>query len=561
MKRRQPSTPVPDAPEPTPSRPPTGRRGVAIISLLVFCAALAFFAVYHNQVLGHSFASIFHFQHSGPLTKPATMSKAPHVIVVGGGLAGMSAACRAVSQGAFVTVIEKEVLGGNSAKATSGINGVHTKFQNELIKQGLVVDSVELFVQDTMKAGHMKNKPELVEVLSRLSGPAVDSLDDEFGLTLSDVNQLGGHSAKRTHRFPAKDGRVLPVGFTMVNTIKKKYLEYVEAGKAALMQKTQLVDVEIEDSVVTKAMIKNTATGEVQTLTNFTALILAAGGYAADSTSDSILAQNRPDLIGYPTTNGDFASGDVIRIGQKRGLATIHLNEVQLHPTGFVDPKDPHANRKFLCPEVMRGVGAIMVNTSGHRFVDELKPRDKVSQAIVKDGGSVKAFGLSDREDTQRMGLMLMTQTIAEKFGMAAFKFYMQKGFIFDLSDGASLKAHAPTIDMSVLQQTLDQYNQACDGRIDDAFGKTVFPEKFNLKEGDALYGCYVTPSLHFSMGGLEIDTKARIIQLESRQPVLNLYAAGESSGGVHGGNRLGGNGCLESVVFGRLAGEEAANA
>eukprot|EP01056_Protomagalhaensia_sp_Gyna25_P000379 Protomagalhaensia_sp_Gyna_25__378@NODE_117_length_5131_cov_535_123331_g91_i0_p1_GENE_NODE_117_length_5131_cov_535_123331_g91_i0NODE_117_length_5131_cov_535_123331_g91_i0_p1_ORF_typecomplete_len496_score121_02FAD_binding_2/PF00890_24/1_5e79FAD_oxidored/PF12831_7/5_1e13DAO/PF01266_24/6_7e13HI0933_like/PF03486_14/5e06HI0933_like/PF03486_14/0_28HI0933_like/PF03486_14/6_2e02Pyr_redox_2/PF07992_14/3_1e06Pyr_redox_2/PF07992_14/1_5Pyr_redox_2/PF07992_14/9_9GIDA/PF01134_22/1_9e07NAD_binding_8/PF13450_6/4 len=492
------------------------------------------------------------------------MTDAPaQVIVVGGGMAGLAAATRAVSQGAFVTLVEKDVLGGNSAKATSGVNGVLTKWQNQMIADGLIDDSVDRFVDDIMKAGHNKNKKEVVQVLVERSGPAVNALEDEFGLNVSDVQQLGGHTAKRTHRFPPKDGLIAPFGFTVVNTMKKKYLEYVEAGKAALKEKTRVTDIEMNDDKenprVVSITMKDLVKDEETKMTNISAVIIASGGYAADSSEGSILAKARPDLVGCSTTNGDFATGDLVRIGQKLGLATIHLDAVQLHPSGFVDPKDPHAVRKFLCPEVMRGVGAILADSKGNRFVDELKPRDKVSEAILKHGGSAKDFGLSDIHDRQRMALMVISNQTAENFGMAAFNFYVYKGFIFNISDGALMKEHCPTIDMDTLQKTMESYDRACDGLQDDEFGKVTFPQKFGFKEGDTLYGCFVTPSLHFTMGGLEVDENARAIVDATRKSVANLYVAGETSGGIHGGNRLGGNGCLESLVFGRLSGELAA--
>eukprot|EP01054_Gregarina_sp_Poly1_P001646 Gregarina_sp_Poly_1__1645@NODE_141_length_12988_cov_478_019271_g126_i0_p3_GENE_NODE_141_length_12988_cov_478_019271_g126_i0NODE_141_length_12988_cov_478_019271_g126_i0_p3_ORF_typecomplete_len573_score82_76FAD_binding_2/PF00890_24/4_3e75DAO/PF01266_24/4_3e12FAD_oxidored/PF12831_7/3_7e08HI0933_like/PF03486_14/1e05HI0933_like/PF03486_14/2_5e03Pyr_redox_2/PF07992_14/5e06GIDA/PF01134_22/7_7e06GIDA/PF01134_22/6_2e02Pyr_redox/PF00070_27/6_8e06Pyr_redox/PF00070_27/4e03Thi4/PF01946_17/1_7e05Thi4/PF01946_ len=560
LRRRRAGT---HAQVPQPQRHET--RSVFPLPVIVgfFCISLLVVSLYFGlpevplltRELGHK---------SSVIRNMASETHPHHVVIIGGGLAGLSAACKAIDEGAFVTLVEKEVLGGNSAKATSGINGVHTRYQNELIAQGVINDTVELFEQDTMKAGHNKNKVEVVEALAKLSGEAVDSLETEFGMILSDVQQLGGHSARRTHRFPAKDGRVAPVGFTLVSTIKKKFLEHVEAKKAELYQKTALIDFELsqaEDQVtrITSLTLKDLNDQTERTVTDFSAVIISAGGYSADSSAGSVLAQNRPDLIGFPTTNGEFASGDMIRIGERHGLATIHLEHVQLHPTGFVDPKDPHANRKFLCPEVMRGLGAILVDTEGRRFVDELLPRDKVSEFILNKGGDTKAWKLSDKSDFQRIALMVMSQQTAERFGMAAYNFYMSKGFIFDISDADSLRKYAPTVDSTILQDTITQYDMACDGAIDDCCGKTVFPQKFNLAAEEKLFGAFITPSLHYSMGGLEIDANSHAILKDSREIVPNLFIAGESSGGVHGGNRLGGNGCLESLVFGRLSGRLAA--
>ena len=140
------------------------------------------------------------------------------VIVVGGGLAGLSATIEAVRHGAKVTIIEKEKgIGGNSAKATSGISAVATQPQKDLG----INDSVTQFIKDTLASGDGQANEELVQVLAQNSNGAIEFLTS-FGLGLTDVVQLGGHSARRTHRFPpSKDGKPIPVGFTIISTLRK----------------------------------------------------------------------------------------------------------------------------------------------------------------------------------------------------------------------------------------------------------------------------------------------------------------------------------------------------
>merc|ERR1712127_333598 len=122
-------------------------------------------------------------------------SFAPQAIVVGGGLAGMSAANTVLECGGKTVLIDKSAFcGGNSTKATCGINGAATKTQ----KMNGIDDSVELFTSDTLKGG--AKKPEVVKVLCGNSGADVDWLVEKFDLDLSLVARLGGHSAPRTHR-------------------------------------------------------------------------------------------------------------------------------------------------------------------------------------------------------------------------------------------------------------------------------------------------------------------------------------------------------------------------
>ena len=92
-----------------------------------------------------------------------------------------------------------------------------------------------------------------------------------------------------------------------------------------------------------------------------------------------MLAKYRPDLLPLPTTNGDHCDGSGIKLALEVGSDVVDMEWVQVHPTGLVNPKDLDNKVKFLAAEALRGVGGIMVNADGHRFVDELGRRDHVS--------------------------------------------------------------------------------------------------------------------------------------------------------------------------------------
>lgn len=102
-------------------------------------------------------------------------------------------------------------------------------------------------------------------------------------------------------------------------------------------------------------------------------------GYAADFSADGLLAKYRPDLLKLPTTNGDHCTGDGQKMALDIGSAGIDLEKVQVHPTGLVDPNEPDAKVKFLAAEALRGVGGILLDNEGNRFVDELGHRDYVT--------------------------------------------------------------------------------------------------------------------------------------------------------------------------------------
>merc|ERR1712224_416094 len=114
-------------------------------------------------------------------------------------------------------------------------------------------------------------------------------------------------------------------------------------------------------------------------------VILATGGFGADFTVDSLLAQHRPDLMHLPTTNGEHCTGDGIRMGAAIGGKTIDLEWVQVHPTGLVKPDEPDAKIKFLAAEALRGVGGLVFNAEGKRFANELGRRDYVTGEMWKN--------------------------------------------------------------------------------------------------------------------------------------------------------------------------------
>lgn len=115
-------------------------------------------------------------------------------------------------------------------------------------------------------------------------------------------------------------------------------------------------------------------------------VVLATGGYAADFTSDSLLKKYRPEYYDLPTTNGDHCTGDGHKLALAVGANAVDLEKVQVHPTGLVDPNEPDAKVKFLAAEALRGVGGLLLDNEGKRFVDELQHRDYVTGKMWENG-------------------------------------------------------------------------------------------------------------------------------------------------------------------------------
>ena len=123
-----------------------------------------------------------------------------------------------------------------------------------------------------------------------------------------------------------------------------------------------------------------------QTHTAYGPVVLATGGYAADFTADSLLKKYRPEFWNLPTTNGEHCTGDGQKIAMAIGARGVDLEKVQVHPTGLVDPNEPDAKVKFLAAEALRGVGGLLLDNEGQRFVDELQHRDYVTGKIWENG-------------------------------------------------------------------------------------------------------------------------------------------------------------------------------
>ncbi len=142
----------------------------------------------------------------------------------------------------------------------------------------------------------------------------------------------------------------------------------------------------------------------------------------------------------------------------------------------------------------------------------------------------------------------------------APLNFYKAKGFVQTYA-GVDELAQGLGVNKDNLVRSLEEYNKCYDNREEckEQFGKTEFPTPFRLDR--TFHVMTITPSIHYTMGGLRIDANARVLGGGEEKPLEGLFAAGEVTGGVHGANRLAGNSLLECVVFGRIAGKNAAAA
>lgn len=273
-------------------------------------------------------------------------------------------------------------------------------------------------------------------------------------------------------------------------------------------------------------------------------VVLATGGYAADFGEDSLLQQHRPDTIGLATTNGSHATGDGQKMVMAIGGNGIDMDKVQVHPTGLVDPKDPDSKWKFLAAEALRGEGGLLLNADGDRFCDELGHRDYVSGMMWKE------------KDKGKFPIRLVLNSKASNTLDFHTRHYSGRGLMKKITGKQLAKEIGCTPEH--LQQTFTTYNAIADGKQKDPWGKKFF-HNGPLDINDDFHVSLMEPVLHFTMGGIEINDKAQVLNKEQK-PFEGLYACGELAGGVHGANRLGGSSLLGCVVYGRVAGDSASN-
>lgn len=470
------------------------------------------------------------------MSSPVTV-RGPKVIVVGGGLAGLSAAHTVLERGGRVLVLDKkEFLGGNSVKATSGINGALTTAQQTLG----IPDSVASFLKDTavsatgLAADSNAQPSPLNKVLVEDSAPAVEWLINSFGLDLSLVSRLGGHSFPRTHR-----GRERFPGMTITYALMEKMDDIAKknptiAQVLTLARATRLLT-DNTGAITGVTFEKNGVSYE-----EHGPVIIATGGFGADFSADSLLAKNRPDLMHLPTTNGDHCTGDGLKMSIAIGGSTIDMKAVQVHPTGLVHPSEPDAKVKFLAAEALRGVGGILLDNKGQRFCNELGRRDYVTGEMWNNKAGPYRLVLNGK---------------ASKEIEWHCKHYVGRGLMKRFESGEQFAAELG-VSPAVLKKTFDEYNVVAKAGT-DKWGKKYFHNMpFTMNE--VFHVAIVTPVIHYCMGGIQIDVNSNIVR-EDGSALEGLYAAGEVAGGVHGKNRLGGSGLLGCVVFGRVAGANAA--
>lgn len=447
------------------------------------------------------------------------LNKTCDVVVVGAGGAGMTAAINSKLAGKEVLLLEKGgIEGGNTSRATGGMNAAETHYQ----KEKKIDDTVQQFIDDTMKGGHDKNNPELVKVLAEKSAESIDWLDS-MGANLSDITLGGGATNPRMHRPLDADGKVIPVGSFLVKTLKAK----VDELKIPMIANARVNKVLIEDGKAA-GVVAETKDG---TLTvKAPAVIICSGGFGS---SNDKIKKYRPDLDGYVSTNAATIEGDAIDFLGAIGADFVDMDQIQTHPT--VVQKDG-----ALISESLRGDGAILLNQKGQRFVNEMETRDTVSAAI--------------NQQPQKTAWILVDKPLYD--GSKVIQKYVKNGALTEIKDAKAL-AEFIGADQKAVEESLSAWQGVVKAKEDQEFNRKNLDTVKSDLSVYPLYAGPVGPGIHHTMGGVKINPQAEVISTEGA-PIPGLFAAGEVTGGVHGGNRLGGNAVSDIITFGRIAADSA---
>lgn len=491
------------------------------------------------------------------------------VVVLGGGGAGLTASITAAQNGAKVILVEKAgSLGGNTLIAGQGFNAcdperqANTEMSEALLGQlksyldldpadfgafAEVLETVKGQINDYIASGSttLFDSPELhmlhtymggkrtgldgtviepdLELARTFATNALDALEwaESIGAQWNDTTStILGAMWPRSHGLA--NGNVITI-----------LTDAAKANGVEIVTDTRANDLIVENGKVV-GVKATTSEGANVTLHANSGVVLATGGFSANAPMVVEYNNYWPGLSDtMPSTNAPTITGDGIVMAKAVGADLVGMGFAQLMPSSH--PVDG---------SLFSGIWGsaetqVFVNKEGKRYVNEYAERDVLSKAAL--------------EQTDGIFYIICDNKIAKNADVAGME---AKGNVV-VADTLEELAEKLGIPADTFVETIERYNSFVDAQKDDDFGKPLFGEKIDEAPFVATPR---SPSLHHTMGGVKIDTNTHVISTEGNV-IDGLYAAGEVTGGLHAGNRLGGNAMTDFLVFGRIAGENAAKA
>jgi len=455
------------------------------------------------------------------------------VVVIGSGFAGLAAAIEARKAGASVAVLEKRrVLGGNSM--ISG--GIMAVAGSPLQKEQSVEDSPELMAADMLRAGLYLNHPDLVRMVAEGSSEAYRWTVEDLGVRYDGtLTWWGGHSVPRSLTTYNKSG----------SAIIHRQVARLEALGGHIQRQRLLTGLIRDDDGRVKGIAcrhgydaRKGEGGRALHIKASKAVVLAAGGFGRDvafrSAQDPRL-DDRTDSTNHPGATSE-ALVEAIRIDAN----PLHLSWIQIGPWGCPEERGFGIAPWFIAPVTFIH-GLVVDPATGRRFMNEMADRRIRADAVLNTGHP--CVGIADSK-------------AAAKARQDFFARMLKKGIVraFDTLDELARHYEMPAKE---LKETVFEYNGYVAKRRDKAFEKPI-ADGVAATDTPPFYAVRIWPKIHHTMGGVQIDIMARVVDFQQK-PIPGLYAAGEVAGGIHGASRLGSCAIADCLVFGRLAGQNAA--
>lgn len=510
----------------------------------------------------------------------AAIEKNADVVVIGGGGAGLAAAVSAVQKGAKVILIEKApALGGNTIRAGGAYNAVDPKRQAAkkmtkplmgdlesflsadekdfgefgptlaILKNQIreykasgsdtLFDTVELHMIQTyiggkrtdLKGFEIHGDLELVRTLTAGSPKSLEWLES-LGLPFkNDIYTVLGALWPRTH------SNIKPVGTGYISTLSENATKF----GAELMLETMADELVLKDGKVVGVKATK-ADGTKVVISAKNGVVVATGGYGANPEMRAKYNTYWPAMpLTMPTTNTPLTTGDGIAMGEKAGAALVGMGFLQLMPSS--DPIDGALSKGVWGSAETQ----VFVNKQGKRFVNEYAERDVLAAGALKQQDAL-FYIICDQitADNPKPGSKNVwgddIDTLVKNKNV----------YKADTLEGLESQLGMPK---GSLVAEIAKYNSYIAQGSDPDFGKRNFGPQLVVPP---FYATPRSPSVHHTMGGLKIDPSCRVLDA-SGKAIPGFYAAGEVTGGIHAGNRLGGNAIADIMTFGRIAGASAA--
>ena len=484
------------------------------------------------------------------------------VLVIGGGGAGLSVALSASQGGASVILVEKlSALGGNTFRCGGAFNTAdperqkdiqmtealssavekvlahedvsedHAKLKAEVQKQWdeykasgstALFDTPEWHALQSIDAGDYEGNVELVRTLTSNTLDTLNWLTDNGVEWTDQVSTVVGALWNRSHQTPNNSGADIIAALEQNTT----------ASGVEIYLDTKAEELIVEDGRVAGAVITNSA-GDKVTVKAGKGVIMATGGFSANVEMRVKYNKQWEDIgESLATNNSPGATGDGIVMGEAVGANLVGMGWIQLMPLNGVSGGgiSGYVNSSLYC------------NKEGKRFVAEDQRRDVLAAAVLAQ--------------TDKLFYIVCDQKEAELRGLTpeVLSYMVDNGLLYSGETIAEL-AENMGVPADALEQTVKEFNEAVKADKPDEFGRTTWE---NTIETGPFYAPSFSPAVHHTMGGLEINGNAEVINTDG-EVIPGFYAAGEVTGGIHGTNRVGGNAVPDALCFGKIAGANAA--